>query len=171
MPVAFDVFTKRTKLFYILGGITIVTLPALAVCDIFNVQFKTHFTPLADVLIDALIIVTSLTSASFLFAVASGLGRTYVKDGELILADDYLIIDETKIPLNEAKSIRLKVAIWNRKHFGNLLRNRIEIADKNNKTYKNRFVIKSYDHSRDFEKVMAKWQANGVAFDWKYNTF
>ena len=171
MPVAFDVFTKRTKLFYILGGITIITLPALAACDIFNVQFKTHFTPLADVLIDALIMVTSLTSLSFLLLMATGLVRTYIKDGELILADDYLIIDRTKIPLNEAKGIRLKVAIWNRKHFGNLLRNRIEIADKNNKTYKNRFVIKSYNHNQDFEKVMAQWQANGVAFDWKYNTF
>jgi hypothetical protein len=131
------------------------------------VQFKTPFMPL----IDALIIVGSLTSVSFLLVMATGLVRTYIKEGELILADDYLVIDGTKIPLNEAKSIRLKVAIWNRKHFGNLLRNHIEITDKNKKTYKNRFVIKSYDHNQNFEKVMAQWQANGVVFDWKYNAF
>ena len=167
MPVTFDVFTKKTKLFYILGGITIITLPALALYGIFNVQFKTPFMSLIDVII----IVTSLTSLSFLLLMATGLVRTYIKDGELILADDYVTIDGTKIPLNEAKNIRLKVAVWNRKHFGNLLRNRIEIADKNNKTYKNRFVIKSYDNNQDFEKIMAQWQTNGVAFDWKYNTF
>jgi len=133
-------------------GIAILTGCALAICGIFNVHFEVpvFFTSLIDVVI----IVATFLSLFFVTAMAAGLVRTYIKNGELILADDYIIIDEVKIPLTEAKDIRLKLGQWSKRHLGNISRNRIEITDKNGKIYKNRFVIKSYNHNLDFEKVL-----------------
>ena len=165
MIVTFDVFTKKTRLFYIARAITILTIPLLAAGGIFNVQYKTVFMPL----IDTLIILGSLISVSFLIVNRTGLVRTYVKDGELVLTDDCVIIDGTKVPLTEAKNIKLNVGIWTWKRAGNLLSNRIEVTDRNNQTYKDRFVIKSYDLNEDFQKILDQWRTNGVTFDVSYH--
>lgn len=170
MPVTFDVYSKKTKLYYFFGTITLVTLPALAVCAILNVQFEKPG-PFIAALINVLIILASFISLFFALAMATGLVRTYVKSGELILAGDYVIIDDTKISLTDAKDIRLKLGKWSNRHMGNISRNRIEITDKNDKVYKNRFVIKSYNYNLEFEKVLFKWQADGIVFDWKYYAF
>lgn len=100
-----------------------------------------------------------------------GLVRTYVKTGELILADDYVIIDKTKILLTEAADIKLKLGKWSNRHLGQISRNRIELTDKNGKVYENRFVIKSYNHNLEFEKLLFQWQTDGVVFVRKYYTF
>ncbi|MCR8559243.1 hypothetical protein KXD93_16415 [Mucilaginibacter sp. BJC16-A38] len=167
MNVSFDVYTKKTRLFYISEGITIITLIVIAAGCTFNIQFKTPLMPL----IDALLIIGSFTTVAFLVIVSTGLVRTYIKDGELILGEETVVIDGTKIPLNDASNIKLRVGVWNRKRAGNLLGNRVEITDKNNKTYKNRFAIKSYDHNQEFEKVVTQWQTNGVKFDLSYFIF
>lgn len=164
MSVTFEVFTRKTKFYYVVEGIAIVT-----VCGIFNVQFEmsAFFTGLIDVVI----IMAIFISLFFLTAMATGLVRTYIKTGELILADDYVIIDGTKIPLSEAVDIKLKLGKWSNRHSGYISRNRIEIIDKNGKAYENRFVIKSYNHNLEFEKVLFRWQADRVVFDWKYYAF
>jgi len=165
MTVTFDVFSKKTRLYYIAEVISIVTLLVIAICGIFNVQFKTVFEPLFD----ALIIIGSLIMVSFAVIAGTGAVRTYIKDGELIFADDFLIIEGTKIPLNEAKSIKLKVGIWDRKRIGNMLSNRIEVIDSNGQAYKNRFVIKSYDNNEDFQKIQRQWYNAGVIFELHYH--
>jgi hypothetical protein len=170
MPITFDVFTRKTKFYYIMEAIAIVTGCSLAACGIFNVQFNTR-APFINGLIDGVIILATFMSLFFVIAMATGLVRTYIKTGELILADDYIIIDDTKVLLTEAKDIRLKLGQWSKRHLGNISRNHIEITGKNGKIYKNRFVIKSYNHNLDFEKVLFQWQTNGVVFDWEYYAF
>ncbi|MEO6630094.1 MAG: hypothetical protein ABIN13_00190 [Mucilaginibacter sp.] len=82
MSVTFEVFTRKTKFYYVVEGIAIVTVCALAVCGIFNVQFEmsAFFTGLIDVVI----IMAIFISLFFLTAMATGLVRTYIKTGELI---------------------------------------------------------------------------------------
>jgi len=80
-----------------------------------------------------------------------------------------LLINGVKIPLNEAKNIKLNIAIRSIKRGGYLLSNRIELTDSNNQIYKTRFVINSRDHDREFQKIIDQWQANGVIFDLSYH--
>ena len=165
MIVTFDVFTKKTKLYYIAEVITILTILVIAIGGIYNVQFKTPLMPL----IDTLLILGSLVTVSFLSVIGTGWLRTYVKDGELVLADDYIIVDGTKISINETKNIILKVGIRSRKRGGNILSNRIEVVDKNSVNYKNRFVIGSYDDNEEFEKVLNQWRTTGITFNISYH--
>lgn len=165
MSLTFDVFTKRTRLFYTGLAITIVTAIVLCLCGIYNVQYKTPLEPLFD----TLIIFASLTAVSFLILMGMGIVRTYYKDGELVLADDYLVINGVKIPLNEVKEINLKVAIATKKTVGNLLSNRISVTSSSDETYQNRFVVRGYNRYIQLENILNQWHANYVAFNISYH--
>ncbi len=165
MTVIFDVFTKKTRLYYTAEIVSILTLLLIAWGGIFNPQFN----PVFDTIIEVFLIIGSLTMVSFIIIATSGWVRVYIKDGELILTDGYMFIDSTKISLNETTAINLKVATTYRKRLGNLISNRIEVVDKNQKIYKNRFVINSSDHGEELERLLDQWRTNGVAFNLRYH--
>ncbi|BAU52487.1 hypothetical protein [Mucilaginibacter gotjawali] len=167
MSATFDVFTKRTRLFYAGLAITIVSAIVLGLCGIYNVQYETPWEPLFD----ALIIIASFTSLGFVLLMGTGIVRTYYKDGELVLADDHLVINGVKIKLNEAKAINLKVSMASIKTVGNMLGNRISLTDSNNETYQNRFVVRGYNRYIELENILNQWRANGVAFSIRYHNF
>ena len=161
--VTLDLFTKKTRLYYIGLVITIVTILFISIAAISNLQFDSPLMPFYDTLLILAVLI------SFVFFFTAGLGTlpTYVKDGELVLADDYLVIDNVIITLNEAISIKLKVRLRTIKSFI-LERNRIEIIDKNEVVYNRRFVIRSNDQNVEFEKVIDRWRSSGIAFNISY---
>ena len=165
MSVTFDVFTKRNKLFYTGITITILTAAYTAWAAIYNVQFNRVIMGFMD----ALLVAGILTTLTFVLLAGLGGVRTYVKAGELVLTDDYILIDITKIPLNEITSIKLNLGLRTNRRGGYIVTNRITVIDNNTKTYKNRFVINSRDHDREFEKIIDQWQANGVVLNLKYH--
>ncbi len=165
MTVIFDVFTKKTRLYYTAEIVSILTLLLIAWGGVFNPQVNPAF----DTIIEVFLIIGSLTMVSFIIIATSGWVRVYIKDGELILTDGYILIDGTKISLNETTAINLKVATTYRKRLGNLISNRIEVIDKNRKIYKNRFVINSSDHGEELERLLDQWRTNGVAFNLRYH--
>ncbi|MDR3695674.1 hypothetical protein [Mucilaginibacter sp.] len=167
MSVTFDVFIKRTRLFYTGLAITIVSAIVLGLCGVYNVQYKTPLEPLFD----ALIIIACFTSMGFVLLMSTGIVRTYYKVGELVLADDHLVINGVKIALNEAKEIDLQVATASIKTLGNMLGNKISVTGSNDETYQNRFVVRGYNRYIELENILNKWRTNGVAFNIRYNNF
>jgi hypothetical protein len=161
--VTLDLFTKKTRLYYIGLITTIITFSFIAFASIVNLQGKSPLDPLYD----TLLILCSLTSVAFVLIAGGGFLRTYIKDGELVLADDYLVIDGVKMPFDEINTINLKVRLRTVKSFI-LLRNRIEIINKNGGKYERRFVIKSWDQNEEFENVINQWRSGEVAFNISY---
>jgi hypothetical protein len=137
----------------------------LGLCGIYSVQYETPWDPL----IDALIIIATLISLSFVILMGMGLVRTYYKDSDLVVADDHLVINGVKIPLNEAKAINIKVAVANIKTLGNMLSNSISVTGSNDETYENRFVVRGYNRYMELENILNQWRANGVAFNIRYH--
>jgi hypothetical protein len=164
MTVTFDTYTKRNRFFYNGLIISFATAIYVAWAVIFNVQFKQ---PLMGFM-DATLIIGTLTTLAFVSVAGTGLVKTYIKDDDLVLAGDYLVINGLKIPLNEANEINLKVAIATKKTLGNLLSNRISVTDGNNETYQNRFVVRGYNRYIELENILNEWRTNGVAFNLRY---
>lgn len=158
MTAAFDLYTKRTRAYYFTGLVTIATLLLIAVVATTSPQLPKFLMWL----INAIIIFGALTMPVFVVMATSGWFVTYVKDGELVLSDDYLVIDNVKIPVAEARKIKLRpgYSIRGRKA-GNIVSNRIEIIDKNGRTYKRRFVLKSAENSIAFDEITGEWYKKG----------
>jgi hypothetical protein len=165
MNLTFDVFTKKTKLYYAAEVISILTALFIAIGYFFNMQFKSIFMPLFD----TLLIAGSMVMVGFMVLVGTGLVRTYIKQGELVFGDDYIIIDEVKILLNEAEKLTLAIGIWGPKRVGYVLKNYIVVIDKDGKMHKNRFAVKTRDQSKELDSFLNQWQQNGVSFDLSYN--
>ena len=111
---------------------------------------------------EGFIIFGALTMPAFVILAISGWFVTYVKDGELVLSDDYLIIDNIKIFVTEARKIKLRPGYSVRgRRAGNIVSNRIEVIDKDGSIYKRRFVLKSAENGEEFDKITGKWYKNG----------
>ena len=165
MTATFDVFTKRNKQFHIGIAITIATAAYIAWGASCNFQFKQ---PLMGFM-EALLVFGSMTSLGFVLFAGLGGMKTFEKEGELVLIEDYVIIDGVKIQLNETNSISFNLGLRTNRRGGYIVSNRIEIIDKNNKTFKNRFVISSNDLDAAFETLLDKWRTNKVAFNLRYH--
>ncbi|HEY4326570.1 MAG TPA: hypothetical protein VGN20_21475 [Mucilaginibacter sp.] len=161
--VTLDLFTKKTRLYYIGLVITIVTASFISIAAVYNLQFESPLMPLYD----ALLILAIVASFAFIFTAGLGTLHTYIKDGELELAADSLVIDNVRISLDNTKELNLKVRIRTVKSFI-LERNQIEIVDKNGNVYNRRFAIKSSSQNAEFEKVLDQWRSNGVIFNISY---
>lgn len=156
MTVTLDLWTKKHKLYYVGLIITVITLSFVAAADFFNLQYKSPLDPLYD----TILIICVLISVVFIFIIIAGWG--YLKDGELVLAGNYLKIDAVNLPVNEIKYINLKMSPRNRKSFV-LDKNLITIGDKSGNEYKRRFVIKSYNQSQEVENIITTWRTQGIA--------
>ena len=164
MTLTFDLFTKKTRFYYI--GIIIsvfagLFIGALTIFDNPNYIIEDSF---LDYFLDALIIIFTFFTLTFLLLVGYGAIRTYIKDGELVLADDYIIIDGTKIMLTEAKDLSFKVGYRNYKRPGKIVSNRISVIDNNGVLHNRRFVIQSRDNTTEFDAIAAKWVKDGIDF-------
>jgi len=151
MSVTFDLFTKKTWLYNITLIITISTILFIAIAGFYNLQGESPF-------YSALLILGVIISFFFIFIVAPGVKQPYIKDGELVLKEDSLIIDNVKIPLSEANEIKLFV-----------MSNRIEVIDKTGNIYKRRFVVSSRDENKEFNDLIKIWNEKGVTFGFLYH--
>jgi hypothetical protein len=165
MTIAFDLFTKRTRLFYIGTTVSIVTILIIALMGIFNFQPKTSFEPLFE----ALILIFTFSTIAFVLLAGYGVIRTHVKDGELIMGDDYLVIDGTKILLTEAQNLSFRIGYRTNKRPGKIVGNRISVLDKNGNPHNRRFVISSRDNTVEFDTTAAKWVKDGIDFGLIYH--
>lgn len=165
IEVAFDLYTKRTKLYYITMLIAIGTLLFVLTAWATNLQGKSPLMPLYDVLL----ILGVIVSFCFIFIILPGVIKNYITDGQLILADEYLIIDGVRIALNEANKIKLMVGYWNIKKYGSITSNLITATDGQGNIHKRRFVIDSVNNNWDFNEVMNYWNAKNVVFDLSYH--
>jgi len=164
MTLTFDVYTKRSRLFYI--EITIAIFTALLIAPI--AYFNPRVNHVIEVFIDILIIAGSLTSVMLGAALYTGVLGTYRKDQELILTDGSIVIDGVVINLTERPKIALNIAVWTRKRAGNFSKNTIDVANKSGRPFRNQFVIKLYQ-KEDFKKLLDQWRENGISFDLKYH--
>lgn len=145
--------------------ITISTLLFILAAWAVNLQSKSSLMPLYN----TLLILGVIVSLCFLFIVLPGVIKTYITDGQLILADDYLIIDEIKIPLSQANKLNLRVGYWDFKKYGSIISNRIEAVDENGKIYMRRFVIDSRSKNWNFNEIVNCWNRKGVVFNLSYH--
>jgi hypothetical protein len=164
MKVTLDLLTKKHNLYYVGLCITVITFSFIAIAGVCNLQSKSPLMPFYD----TLLVICSLISCAFSVIVGTGLLGTYLKDGEFVLAEDYLVIDAIKIPLNEIKYINLKISPRNVKSHV-LDKNMITLGDKNSNEYERRFAIKSYNQNKDFEKMLDMWRVQGVRIYAHYN--
>ena len=162
MSVTFDLFTKKTWLYNITLIITISTILFIAIAGFYNLQGESPF-------YSALLILGVIISFFFIFIVAPGVKQPYIKDGELVLKEDSLIIDNVKIPLSEANEIKLFVGYWRTKKYGRIMSNRIEVIDKTGNIYKRRFVVSSRDENKEFNDLIKIWNEKGVTFGFLYH--
>jgi hypothetical protein len=170
MVLTFDVFSKRNKLYKITGGITIITVLCISTLALFDHSPQTHSALIIEIPIDVLIVTCVFVSIFFVVAVLGGYVKSYIKDGELVFSDDYIIIDNLKILLNEMQDLSLKVSEPIKRRMGTI-NNRITVTDANGKVYKNRFAIKSYNDNKELDTMLRQWHAKGVAFKWSYTFF
>jgi hypothetical protein len=164
MTITFDLFTKRNRLFYIGIIVPIVTILPIAIMAILKFQPKPSLEPLFKVLIGVLASLFIPSMLGFVIPASYGLIRTYIKDGELIMGDDYLIIDGTKILLTEAKNLSFRIGYRISRRFGRIVGNRISVIDKNGNLHNRRFVISSRDNTVEFDTTAAEWVKDGVDF-------
>ncbi len=162
MSVTFDLFTKKTWLYNITLIITITTILFIAIAGFYNLQGESPF-------YSTLLILGVIVSFFFIFIVAPGVKQPYIKDGELVLKEDSLIIDNVKIPLSEANGIKLFVGYWRTKKYGRIMSNRIEVIDKTGNIYKRRFVVSSRDENKEFNDLIKIWNEKGVTFGFLYH--
>jgi hypothetical protein len=158
MTATFDLYTKRSRAYYLTGRITVAMLIVAIATGLTNPQLPKFLMWL----IEGFIIFGALTMPVFLMLAITGWFVTYVKDGELVLSDDYLIIDNIKISVAEARKIKLRPGFSVRgRRAGNIVSNRIEVIDKDGNTYKRRFVLMSVENSEAFDKITGEWYKKG----------
>jgi hypothetical protein len=164
MTTTFDLFTKRTLLFYIGTPLSVIAILMFGILRITNGQALSVFGLRFEALSAILFLIVFFPTFTFAFLASYGLIRTYVKDGELILGDDYLVIDGTKILLTEAQNLSFKIGYRTNRRFGKIVGNRISVLDKNGYQHSRRFVIGSRDNTLKFDAIAAKWVKDGIGF-------
>ncbi|GAA3960469.1 hypothetical protein [Mucilaginibacter dorajii] len=171
MTLTINLWTKTSKFYKVGLCITVITFSSVALLAYLNphsVPISHHDRSLLEVLFDISLGTCGIFSALFLvLVVAYNIGK-YHNDGELVLADDYLIIDNIKIPLDQIKYINLKISPRNPKTLV-LGKNLITLGDVNGNQYMRKFVITSYLENEDFEKKLSLWRARGVGIYAYYN--
>jgi hypothetical protein len=153
MTATFDLYTKRTRLYYTTLAISIVTLVICLVGWLTNPQLPRFLM----IFFDVFIFIGGLTIPFFVILTGRGWFITWQKDGEMILADDYLLINNIKIVVGESSKIKLRAGFSPRGRLGYIVSNRIEVTDDNGITHKRRFVIKYDDNGEAFEKITGEW--------------
>ena len=114
-------------------------------------------------LYDTLLIIATFISMVFFVIAGLGLLKIYIKDGDLTLSSDYIVIDDLKIQMTEVSEITLKLAERSIKsHI--LIRNRIILLDKSGNIYNRRFAIISNDQNEEFESLLGEWRNSHVPF-------
>lgn len=170
MKVTINLWTKTSKFYKIGLCITVITLSSIAVLAYFNPQNPSglhHNKSVWEVIFDILLGSCGFFSAVFMVLMLYNIGK-YHKDGELLLADDYLIIDNVKLPLNKIKYINLKMSPRNLKDWV-LGKNLITLGDVDGNEYKRKFFVKSHGENEDFEKKLSVWRTQGVSIYAYYN--
>lgn len=136
----------------------------LIVVGVLNLPIPSLLMPVCD----TLLLIGGIFSATYLGLLGGGAIGSYSKDGELVLAENYLIIDAVKIPLTEIKYINLKMSPRPRKSL--LLQNNlITISDLNGNQYKRLFVVKTGSENDDMEAFLTMWRTQGVGIYAYYN--
>jgi len=153
MTATFDLYTKRTRLYYVTLIISTATLVVCFIAWLTNLQLPRFLM----IPFDVFIFIGGLTIPFFVILTGSGWFITFQKDGEMILADDHLIIDNIKIAAAESSKIKFRAGFSPKGRRGYIVNNRVEATDDNGIIHKRRFVIKYDDNGEAFEKITGEW--------------
>jgi len=161
--ITLSLWTEKSKFHKVAVGISVIT-SLLIIVGIFN----PHIPPLLTSIANVLLLLGGIFSSTYLGLLGGGGIGSYSKDGELVLAENYLIIDAVKIPLTEIKYINLKMSPRNTRSI--LLQNNlITIGDINGNQYKRLFVVKTGNENYEVEEILNIWRTQGVGIYAYYN--
>lgn len=169
MTVTFDLYRRKTKLYYIGEIISIITVITLGTCATFN--FQPVWPYFVEVFAVILVFVCVFIMLAFVFIGGYGMSKTYIKDGELTLSDDEIEIDGILMKLNNTKKITLKIRPRSRRSGWRMTGNKIEVVDDNDKTYNRLFCINSYECNDQLFQMLNAWDKKGIQYSQDYTMF
>ncbi len=168
MILTFDLYTHKTKLYYIAEIISIVSIVIPGACSLVN--FQPDWPAFTQVIIEVLIIICVFIMLAFVLIAGYGMLKTYVKDGELILDDHGITIDGKEISLTAEVQISFKLRPRTNRSGWRRTGNRIEVT-VGCKTYNRLFSIDSYAHNDELLQLLNIWSENNVQYSLKYRVF
>jgi hypothetical protein len=158
MTEVFDKYSKQTTIYYILQTTTVLTILFLIMAKVTNLQVTQKYLPY----LIALVILALVTIVLNMILTSTNLVKMYIKDGELILSTESIIVDGTNISLSEVKKIVIKANDYRGARSSDGSGNRLEIYDLTDKVHACRFVIKSITQRDNLREILNQWSTNGV---------
>jgi hypothetical protein len=154
----FDTYKRKTRLYYILQIISFLTVGALVICKIENVQIPhEYYTPVIVLLVFGLVTTFTnviLTGTSFV--------NMYEKDGEMSISTNEIVVNALKFSSGNIKEIEISANDYKGARASDGSGNRLSIIDNFNKRYSIRFVIKSKDQRNKLNEVLDQLKSKGI---------
>ncbi|HVW13675.1 MAG TPA: hypothetical protein VHB54_07640 [Mucilaginibacter sp.] len=154
----FDTYKRKTKLYYILQIISLLTIGGLVLGKIEDIQIPhAYYT-----LFIALLAFGLLTTFVNLILTGTNLVKMYRKDGEISISTNAIGIDSLDIPLSDIKEIEISANDYRGARTSDGSGNHIEIVDNSNKRYLFRFVIESKDQRNKLNEILDHLKSKGI---------
>lgn len=157
MTEKFDTYTQKTKLYYILQVITILTILSILGAKITDLQLPLGYKPL----LITLVILGLITIVINLLLTSTNFVKMYKKDGELIVTTESVTINEKTILLKDIRKIEVNANDYKGARSSDGSGNRIYITF-DDKIITSRFVISSKDQQNNLSKILTQWKLAGI---------
>jgi hypothetical protein len=154
----FDIYTKKTTLYYILQIVSMLTIISLIVAKIIDLKVPQKYYPY----LIALLVLGLTTIIINMVLSGTNLVKMYKKDGEITISSNAIMINSMIIQLNNIQKIEINANDYKGAKSSDGSGNRIQILDKSNKTFLLRFVISSKDQRNKLREIMEDINSKGI---------
>lgn len=158
MKEVFDIYIRKTNLYYTLYIIAILGFLPLILSKIFTPQFLSQFNTCSIVLF----IIGFLSVITILFFSSTNFVNLYVKNGEITISEDSIRISADIILLENIEKIEIDAKDYKGARASDGSGNVIEIYEQNKTKSRYRFVIKSRTQRDNLQDILNKWVKNGI---------
>lgn len=169
MNLTFDLYSRKTTLYYVAEVISIITIITIAACAKFN--FQPHWPKVAEVITDVFIVIGIIIFLLFTAIAGYGMLKIYVKNGEMLLYRDRINGDDKEFIIDDDLKITFILRPRTNRSGWRRTGNRIGIAKGNEIVYKRFFCINSYEQNEELMQLLNVWSESGVIYKLSYTIF
>ncbi len=161
MTEIFDTYSSRPSIYYILHFVTGLTFLFLFVAWQMDLKVPQKYLPF----VISLLVLGIITVVGNAVVTATNIIKMYIKDGELTLSPELVIIRSIKLPLNDIKKIEIRASDFKGARTSDGSGNWMKITCNDSKTFQCKFVIKSKEQRDSLYSILNQWNKDGVSVD------
>ena len=160
MLEVFDLYTKKTKLYYVLQTVSILTFAGLILAKLLNLQIPHNY----SIGVITIVVIGLITIVLNLLLTATNIVKMYKKSGELRISERSISIHSTIIPFEDIQKIVIDVSDYRGARASDGSGNKIKIITAYY-VFKSRFVIGSKLQNESLKQLLSRLKENGIKIE------